>query len=83
VLVDAELLSVFPLIEPAALGFFCESGFCPLLGFCLSIESGAFVCGVLAEGVCVVVLVVLDDWSVLLLDCATASPAPSNITEAV
>jgi hypothetical protein len=53
--------SALPLIEPA-LGFFCESGFCPLLGFCLSIESGELVCGLFAEGVCVSVVVV--DWVV-------------------
>jgi hypothetical protein len=32
-----------PLMEPAALGFFCESGFCPLFGFCLPIESDELV----------------------------------------
>jgi hypothetical protein len=46
------LLPVLPLIEPA-LELCCESGFCPLFGFCLSMESEEPVCGVVAEGVCV------------------------------
>ena len=82
---------VLPLIAPA-LGFFCESGFWPVFGFCLPMESGDLVSGLSAEGVCVSWVVVVDDvvdeldveplcWS-LLPDCATASPAPSRTTEA-
>ncbi len=86
----AELpeVSALPLIDPALLEFFWESLAWPLLGFC--IESGELVCGVADEGVWVC-WVVVDEvvevepfcWSVLLLDCATAKPAPSKTTEAV
>jgi hypothetical protein len=78
------LVSVLLLIDPAAFGFFCESGFWPEFPFCLSVESGAAVCGCDAEGLLVSCDMVGDDvlWSVVLPDCARAIPVPSSMIEA-